>query len=108
MTLISKFDSDLYGTINVFIDSLGREYYKVADVCNALRISNPTQVVNTHIDDQYILKVKGAETRGVCTNFVSEPGLYQLLFGVKTERAKDFQKWVFEQILPKYEGARYP
>lgn len=32
--------------------------------------------------------------------FINEPGLYQLIFGSKLEKAKEFQRWVFNEVLP--------
>ncbi|CAB3989942.1 Hypothetical predicted protein [Paramuricea clavata] len=32
--------------------------------------------------------------------FVTEPGLYSLVFGSRLPTAEDFQRWVFEDVLP--------
>lgn len=31
---------------------------------------------------------------------INEPGLYQLIFGSKMPKAEEFQKWVYEDVLP--------
>ncbi|WP_422614700.1 Bro-N domain-containing protein, partial [Merismopedia glauca] len=31
---------------------------------------------------------------------ISEPAIYQLIFGSKLESAERFRRWVFEQVLP--------
>jgi anti-repressor protein len=98
---ILKFDSDLYGSLNIWKDEQGREFYKALDVCSALKLQNVSQALSRYVDSAYIQQFNDGSHRGGLTNYLSEPGLYQLIFASKTDWAKQFQRWVFEEVLPK-------
>lgn len=98
---IVSFDSDLYGTFNVWTDEKGREYFRALDACAALKFSNVSQSLKRYVDPDYIIKIDDGSHRAGGTNYLSEPGLYQLIFASKTDWAKQFQRWVFEEVLPK-------
>jgi anti-repressor protein len=100
-TAIVNFDSNLYGTLNVWTDEKGREFFKALDVCSALKLRNVSQSLKRYVDAEYVVQLEDGSHRGGKTNYLSEPGLYQLIFAAKTEWAKQFQRWVFEEVLPK-------
>jgi prophage antirepressor-like protein len=98
---VVNFDSDLYGTLNVWTDEKGREFFKALDVCSALKLGNVSQSLKRYVDPEYVVQFNDGSHRGGKTNYLSEPGLYQIIFAAKTDWAKQFQKWVFEEVLPK-------
>jgi anti-repressor protein len=101
MSGLTEFRSNDFPELNIFIDENNREYFRAIDVCSNLRHSNPTQALNRHVDKEYIYQFNDGTNRSGLTNYLSEPGVYQLIFSSKTEWAKKFQKWVFEDVLPK-------
>lgn len=101
MSAISAFDSEKFGTLTVYRDNSGREYFRAIDVCSILRHSNPNQALKRFVDEDYVFQFKEDTNRSQTANYLSEPGLYQLIFASKTEWAKQFQRWVFEEVLPK-------
>ena len=100
-TAIAQFNSDIYGSLTVHKDNEGREYFRAIDVCSALRHGNASQAISRYVDPDYVLQIDDGTNRAGLTNYLSEPGLYQLMFATRTEWAKKFQRWVFEEVLPK-------
>ena len=72
-----------------------------ADVCAALKHSNPRQALRDNVDPEDQIKVE-IETNGgrQTVNAVNESGLYALIFGSKLESAKRFKRWVTSEVLP--------
>jgi len=101
MSLVQVFDSSIYGSLTIHKDDEGREFFKAIDVCCALKHSNPSQAVSRLVDAEYIFQFEDGSNRLGTFNYLSEPGLYQLIFASKSVAAKAFQRWVFEEILPK-------
>ena len=84
-----------------------------ADVCAALKHSNPRQALRDNVDPEDQIKVE-IETNGgrQTVNAVNESGLYALIFGSKLDTAKRFKRWVTSEVLPairrtgRYESAQ--
>ena len=78
----------------------GEELWFVAnDVCRALDIQNPRDVVAKQLDDDEkdvdtIYTLGGPQK----VNIVSEPGLYHLIFISRKPEAKKFRRWVFHEV----------
>jgi prophage antirepressor-like protein len=87
----------------------GEVFFYAKDVAKALGYKRPKDAVRTHVweEDKYTLKdLEGGGAAGTPFNsqpntvFISEQGLYQLIFGSELERAKEFRRWVFKEVLP--------
>lgn len=81
----------------------GEPLFCAADVCTALGYANPWDAVKQHVDSNYDLvkcEVTDSLGRPQQTNFVTESGLYALIFGSKLETAKEFKRWVTSEVLP--------
>ena len=85
----------------------GEEIWFVAvDLCRALDIQNPSDVVAKQLDDdeKADLDIIYPSSNGVMqrrkVNIVSEPGLYHLIFISRKPEAKKFRRWVFHEVLP--------
>lgn len=107
MSAIASFSNQDFQTLTVWKDDSGREFYRAIDACANLRHSNPGQALSRHVDPEYIVQIDDGTNRAGLTNYLSEPGLYQLIFSSKTEWAKKFQRWVFEEVLPKLRADRF-
>lgn len=101
MTAIASFSSSEFKELKVWVDNDNREYYRAIDVCYALKHSNPSQALSRLVDADFIFQIEDGSNRAGKVNYLSEPGLYQLIFSSKTEQAKRFQRWVFTDVLPK-------
>lgn len=84
----------------------GEPWFVAADVCSALKLSNPTKSVAALDDDEKALtSIQGLSRGNEQANIISESGLYFL-----TIRCRDavkpgtlphrFRKWVTSEVLP--------
>ena len=83
------------------IDRDGELWFVAADVCRALGLANPTEVVRSLDEDEKGLS--STETLGGHQEMVviSESGLYALIFRSRKPHALRFRKWVTSEVLPK-------
>ncbi len=78
----------------------GEPWWTVRDVCQILAIRNVSDAVNR-------LNQKGVALNDTLTpggnqklTIINEPNLYRLIFRSDKKEAKEFQDWVFEEVLP--------
>lgn len=108
---IKKFANETFGQVRVVV--VNEEYYFVAnDVADALGYANNRDAVKTHVSEEYKRFLSYKESRGTRLSelwtengykakvLISEPGMWQLVFGSKLDSAMKFQAWVFETVLP--------
>ena len=72
------------------------------DVCEIFEIQNSRRVQSQMLDPQgvrlaYILAKDEKQRRAA---FINEPNLYRIIFRSEKPIAKNFQNWVFEEVLP--------
>ena len=93
--------SPLFGAIRIE-GTENKPLFCASDVCKALGFSNPWKAVGDHVDDDDLTKCEVIDSQGrnQNTNFVTESGLYALIFGSKLPRAKEFKQWVTSEVLP--------
>ncbi len=70
-------------------------------ICSILGFGNFRQALSTHCDPEDVSKVE-IQTNGgkQLVNCVNESGLYALIFGSKLPKAKQFKRWVTNEVLP--------
>ena len=70
-------------------------------VCTILGFVNSKDAVSRHVDPEDVSKVE-IQTNGgkQLVNCVNESGLYALIFGSKLPKAKQFKRWVTNEVLP--------
>lgn len=70
-------------------------------VCLTLGFKDTINAVKTHCDPEDVCKVE-VQTNGgkQLVNCVNESGLYALIFGSKLPKAKQFKRWVTNEVLP--------
>ena len=92
-------------------------YFKAKEVALALGYEKPKDAIKAHVPEEY--EKSWADIREVihspCTNssrasrnegqhpqsvYMTEPGLYALIFRSNLPAADAFRKWVFEEVLP--------
>jgi prophage antirepressor-like protein len=76
-------------------------YFKAKDVATFLGYKKPKKAIKDHVWE--IEKIRGPilGTHHPDTIFITECGLYQLIFNSKMDIAQKFQQWVFKSVLPK-------
>lgn len=75
-------------------------YFCLKDVCNILEITNSRDVL-TRLDKNGVVltdtPTKGGNQK---LNFINEPNLYRVIFRSDKQEAKQFQNFVFNEVLP--------
>ena len=90
------FQHEQFGQIRVVMIK-GTPWFVAVDVCRALDIQNPRDVVAKQLDDDEKADVDiiYASSNGVTqrrkVNIVNEPGLYRLIFQSRKPEAKKFK-----------------
>ncbi|MBC2458151.1 toxin-antitoxin system, toxin component, Bro family protein [Clostridium beijerinckii] len=71
------------------------------EVAAALGYSNTRKALIDHVDSEDKVVTK-CDTPGGAQEMtiINESGLYSLIFGSKLEKAKQFKKWVTNEVLP--------
>lgn len=111
MNDIQIFNSPQFGEIRTAKDDNNEPLFCAADVCKALGYENPRKAVADHTDTPDVTKryawvVTGTKSDGTeakretLMTFVTESGLYSLIFGSKLDSAKQFKRWVTSEVLP--------
>ena len=84
-------------------------YFKAKEIATTLGYSGSNKAIIAHVDNEYKSKFDnisgGGEMEALDYNdrntiYITEPGLYQLIFKSHLPNAKGFTKWVFEEVLP--------
>lgn len=100
MKEIQIFSSPQFGDLRI-IEVKQKLYSCLTDVCNALHLKNVSQVRSRLQEDGVIInEVIDTMGRSQKANFVSEPNFYRCLFLSRKREADEFQKWVYEDVLP--------
>lgn len=86
------------------LDRDGAPWFVAADVCRVLEIGNPTESLRSLDEDEKITlsNAEGNPRAGVPHQmaYISESGLYALIFKSRKPQAKAFRKWVTAEVLP--------
>lgn len=76
-------------------------YFNAQDTCNMLGLSNTSRSIsNLSKDDIRLSNVIDTLGRNTKVYFISEQGLYDLIFKSKKKEAREFQKWVTHEVIP--------
>lgn len=98
---IQIFSNPQFGEVRIHISPVGEPWFCASDVCKALGYTNGRKAVADHVEEEDVTK-RDTHTNGgtQSVTFVRESGLYCLIFGSKLEKAKEFKKWVTNEVLP--------
>ncbi len=100
MSDIVVFDNQEFGTIRT-MEINGQPYWVAKDVTKALGYSQCHVAVRRHCYDRSKRTVTDAMGRPQETYIIPESDLYHLIVHSQLPSAKRFEKWVFEEVLPK-------
>lgn len=107
MDAIRIFESPQFGHVRIITDDAdGNILFCAKDVTDALGYTNGRDAIVKHVDEGDVAKRDtpipnqyGALVKQSVT-YITESGVYSLIFGSKQERAKDFKRWVTHEVLP--------
>ena len=87
--------------VRTAIKDNGDVYFCLTDVATVLGIQNSRDVVAKQLDEKGVDKIYTPTNGGTQElTFISEPNLYRVIFRSNKEQAKQFQDWVFNEVLP--------
>lgn len=97
-------NNDLNIELTTYIDKKQNVCFKDKQIAALLGYKDTDYAIRTHVDEDYKKRYLG-ETPGYSKvgkpgYFISELGLYQIIFWSKLESAKKFTKWVTSIVLP--------
>ena len=99
---VRVFSSEQFGNVRAIMRD-GEPWFVAADVCKALEIGNPSQVLVRLEDDEKmntLISNEGNQRGNPNMTVVNESGLYALIFGSRKPEAKVFKRWVTHEVLP--------
>lgn len=98
---LQVFQNGEFGSIQV-IEEDGRVLFGATDVAKALGYSNARDAISRHC--RYVVKHDVPHPQNpektIEMNFITEADVYRLICGSKLESAQEFERWVFEEVLP--------
>lgn len=102
---LARFEFPQTGQAVRTTDIDGEPCILVADVCTILAHSNPAKAVADHVDPEDVRRAtltirEGSRMVQRERAFVTESGLYALIFGSRLPAAKAFKRWVTAEVLP--------
>ena len=102
MSAIKIFEHPKFGEVRVITDASNELLFCANDVTDALGYSNGRKAVADHVEKDDVTKrdIIDSLGRAQSATFVTESGVYALVFGSKQERAKEFKNWVTKEVLP--------
>ena len=94
------FKNDMFGEIRNVMEGV-TPWFVANDVAKALGYKDPVHTVRNIVweENKGVAEISTPGGRQNVT-IINEAGVYQLIFRSKLESAKQFQKWVFEEVLP--------
>ncbi|RAS90307.1 antirepressor [Bacillus cereus] len=100
MNEFKKFSHNMFGNLEILVKE-GKELFPATDVAKALGYSNPHKAIKDHckpegVNESLVPTNSGTQTK----KFINEPNLYRLIVKSKLPQAEQFEKWVFEEVLP--------
>lgn len=100
MKEIQLFKSQEFGEIRA-IQKDGEPWFKLVDICNALGIGNPSDVVK-RLNGKGVEIIEGGNINSLNqkANYINESNLYRVIISSTKPNAKRFENWIFEEVLP--------
>lgn len=87
--------------VRTIIDSDGTPLFCGKDVCDVLGYANASKAMGDHchgVTKRYPIVDSLGRTQDA--RFLTEPDLYRLIVSSQMPTAQEFEKWVFEEVLP--------
>ncbi|PRT14058.1 DNA-binding protein [Bacillus toyonensis] len=100
MNELKSFSHSMFGNLEILIKE-GKEFFPATNVAKALGYSNPHKAIKDHCKPEGVNEALVPTNSGVQTKkFINEPNLYRLIVKSKLPQSEQFEKWVFEEVLP--------
>lgn len=104
MNDVKIFNSPMFGELRVTWNEKGELLFCLKDVCNSLglQVGATAKRLRGDINSANVssITVLDANNHGQQMYFVTEPDLYRCIFQSRKSKARKFQDWVFNDVLP--------
>lgn len=103
MDALKIFSNPQFGQVRIVTDDASEKLLFCAnDVTDALGYTNGRDAISRHVDKDDVAKHDIIDNlgRAQSATFITESGVYSLIFSSKQERAKEFKHWVTSEVLP--------
>ena len=88
--------------LRTLTDGTGEPWFIAKDVCDILEIDTNHLSESLESDEMNTLCITEGNTRGNPNKtIISEPGLYRLIMRSRKPEAREFQRWVTHEVLPR-------
>lgn len=93
------FENSEFGAVRV-VDVNGEPWFVARDVASALGYVDTTQAIRMHCEKAN--DFRGVEMTATATpmKIIPEEDVYALIFGSRLESAKQFRRWICDEVLP--------
>ena len=99
MNELQIFENPMFGTIRT-LEENGKVLFCAKDVAMALGYKNTTEAIGRHCRGVVKRNLTDSLGRDQETNFISEGDIYRLAAKSELPGADDFEKWIFDEVLP--------
>lgn len=100
MNRLTIFNNEEFGTIRA-IEKDGEPWFVGKEIADILGYKNGSRDINSHVEEEDRLKYQiGTSGQNRIQTIINESGLYALIFGSKLPKAKEFKRWVTNEVLP--------
>lgn len=104
---IQIFKNERFGQVRIVMDESGNPLFCLADVCRAVRLTNPSSV-KSRLDKEDVQLIdlhalnhgEGIIVGNSIANFITESGLYDVLLYSDAPQVKPFRRWLTKEVLP--------
>lgn len=94
------FQNNVFGQVRV-IEQDGEPWFVAKDVTNILGYQNSSKAISDHVDTDDKLNNETLSSLGQRGGWlINESGLYSLILSSKLPSAKQFKRWVTNEVLP--------
>ena len=104
MDELKVFENKMFGSVRV-VEKDGNPWFVASDVCRALEIKNSRDAVSRLDSDmKATVGITDTSSNGVTqkreVDSINEAGMYALIFKSRKEEAKQFQRWITNEVIP--------
>ncbi len=100
MNEVTIFENTEFGKLEIVVID-GKEYFPAHQCAKILGYSNPRDAVKRHCKAEGVVKYDTPTSSGIQSiNFINEGNLYRLIVSSKLPSAEEFERWVFDEVLP--------
>lgn len=100
MNELKIFENPEFGSIRT-LEKDGKILFCGSDIAKALGYAIPSKAVNTHCKSEGVSKMEVPTNGGMQEMlFITEGNVYRLITHSKLPAAEQFERWVFDEVLP--------